>query len=336
MEPKTKVKSEAVPPKKLQIFGIVFLVVLLGIGVWYAKNTRARNIVSGVVSTPAEVLKTTDGRTNVVLLGIGGKGHEGSSLTDSMMLLSFNLANSTATLIPVPRDIWVPSMKAKINTAYFYGNKQRENGGRDLSKSAVAETLGIPVHYVVVLDFQGFTKAVDAVGGVDVDITNSFDDYKYPIPGKEDAIPESDRYEHLHFDAGLTHMDGATALKFTRSRYAIGDEGTDFARAARQEKIILAFRSKVFSTGTIFNTETINKLVESVSSSVDTDISTKEQAVFAKVILGLGSKDKVKSIVLTNYLANPKSLKEYSGQWVLVPTPSLEELQSYVKTKLAE
>ncbi|MEI8232148.1 MAG: hypothetical protein WCG44_00210, partial [bacterium] len=127
-----------------------------------------------------------------------------------------------------------------------------------------------------------------------------------------------------------------TALKFTRSRHAEGDEGTDFARAARQQKIILAFRNKVLSLGTIFNSETITKLKESVSSSVDTDITSVEQGSLGKVALGIKDQSNVKSTELTSYLMSPKNTKEYAGQWVLIPTPSLEELQSYVKTQLAE
>lgn len=314
----------------------LFVVALVSLGFWYFKSKQAQNIVSGVVSSPIDILTNSDGITNVLLLGIGGEGHEGGDLTDSILLVSFNLKTNKATLIPIPRDVWVPSMKAKINTAYHYGNERRENGGRDLAKSAVAETLGVPVHYAVVLDFQGFVKAIDAVGGVDVEVENTFDDFKYPLAGKENAEPESDRYEHVHFDKGTTHMDGTTALKFARSRHAEGDEGTDFARAARQEKIILAFRSKVMSTDTIFSSEVISKLKDSVSSSIDTDIEGAQQASFPKVILGIGGKENINNIILTDYLKNPKNLREYGGQWVLIPNPSLEELQNYVKTKLAQ
>jgi polyisoprenyl-teichoic acid--peptidoglycan teichoic acid transferase len=336
MEPKVVPTVMPSPFTRSRIILVVLALLLAMVGFWYARNKQAQNIVSGVVSSPVDILKNSDGITNVLLLGIGGEGHEGGDLTDSILLASFNLKNNKVTLIAIPRDVWVDSMKAKINTAYHYGNERREGGGRDLAKSAVAETLGIPVHYALVLDFQGFVKAIDAVGGIDVEVVNAFDDYKYPIPGKETAEPESDRYEHIHFDKGMTHMDGATALKFARSRHALGDEGTDFARAARQEKIILAFRNKIVSTDTLFSSETINKLKDSVSSSIDTDIEGAEQASFPKVILGLGGKDNINNIALTDYLQNPKNLKPYAGQWVLIPSPSLEELQTYVKTKLAE
>ena len=334
MEPEIKPVVAKSPLSFWRVFLALTIGILVGFGIWYAKNTTAKNIVSGVVSSPSDILKNTLGHTNVVLLGIGGDGHAGGDLTDSILFVSFNLKNNTATMIPIPRDLWIPSMKAKINTAYHYGNERREGGGRDLAKSAISEVVGQPVHYAITLDFQGFVKAIDAVGGVDVDVQKTFDDYKYPIPGKETAEPESARYEHVHFDAGTTHMDGATALKFARSRHAEGDEGTDFARAERQEKIILAFRKKIFSTNTIFSSDTISKLNDSISSSIDTDITGGEQSSFAKVFLGLGSKENVRSVSIAEYLKNPKTLREYGGQWVLIPSISWEDVHAYVAKEL--
>jgi LCP family protein required for cell wall assembly len=337
MEPKTKDAAVvAKPHSRWRIVGYVFLFLALVVAVTYARNRQARNIVSGVISSPADTLKNDAGRTNVLLMGMGGQGHQGGDLTDSILFVSFNLSANKATMLALPRDIWIPSMKAKINTAYHYGKDRYEGGGLDLAKDSVSELLGVPVHYVVTLDFQGFVKAIDAVGGIDVEVDRTFDDYKYPIPGKETAEPESARYEHLHFDQGMTHMDGITALRFARSRYAEGEEGTDFARGKRQEKIIMAFRNKVFSTGTIFNSDRLTGLKDSVVSSIDTDISDIEQGAFLKVFLGLGGTDNVKTISIENLLTNPKNTREYGGQWVLVPAPSLEELQSYVKTNLAE
>lgn len=323
-------------PKLKKILAALLLFLLFGLGIWYAKNRQAQNIVSGVVSSPVDVLKNAAGHTNLVLLGIGGEGHAGADLTDSILFVSLDLADSSASMISLPRDVWIPSMQAKINTAYHYGQERRPGGGLDLAKSTVAEILGVPVHYVVVLDFQGFVQAIDAIGGIDLEVERSFDDYKYPIPGMESAEPESARYTHLHFDAGPTHLDGATALQFVRSRHAEGDEGTDFARGARQTKTILAFKNKVLSTKILFNSLVLNNLRDSLISSINTNIDTKEQGSFLKVFMAIGNKDNVNNISLTNYFQNPPSTKNYDGQWVLVPTPSLEALQTYVKTELGQ
>lgn len=313
----------------------IFLSSLVILGSWYLRSQTAKNIVTGVVKDPHLSLKSTSGQTNILLLGMGGEGHEGGDLTDSILFVSLSLDKPVASVIPIPRDIWVTSMEAKINTAYHYGNERRSGGGLALAKSAVAETLGVPVHYAVALDFGGFVKAIDAVGGIDVTIDRTFDDYKYPIPGKETAIPESDRYEHLHFEAGPMHMDGATALKFARSRHALGDEGTDFARGSRQAKIIEAFKNKVLSLDTLFSSTKFNDLKNSLLTSIDTDISTVEQSALFRVILALGNQSNVKNIAIQEYLITPKNLKPYAGQWVLLPNPSLDKLHEYVSQKLA-
>lgn len=311
-----------------QLVSAVVLALILGLGIWYLQNIGGQDLVTGVVSAPKDVLASQGGRTNIVLLGIGGDGHEGGDLTDSILVISFDLSKNTAAMIPVPRDIWVPELKAKINTAY--------QGGLGSAKAIISSTLGMPIQYAVTLDFQGFVKAIDAVGGVDVEVANTFDDYEYPISGKETAEPISSRYEHVHFDAGLTHMDGTTALKFARSRHSLGPEGTDFARGLRQQKIIVAFRAKVFSLGTIFSSDKLTKLKSSITSSLTTDIDLKAQSSLFKLLLGLGSKSNITSISLTDHLTNPKNTTPYAGQWVLLPTPSLSEMQAYVKAQLAK
>ncbi|MFZ2199338.1 MAG: LCP family protein [Microgenomates group bacterium] len=311
----------------------IFLSLLVLLGSWYFHNQTAKNIVRGVIKNPENSLISYQGRTNILLLGMGGVGHEGGDLTDSILFISLNLSSKDATIISIPRDIWVPSLAAKINTAYHYGNEKRPGGGLDLAKSAVSETLGVPVHYAIALDFQGFVKAIDALGGIDVVVDNAFDDYKYPVPGKETAEPESARYEHIHFDAGSLHMDGSTALKFARSRHAEGDEGTDFARGNRQTKIIAAFRNKSLSTSTIFSNSVLADLKSSITSSINTDIGEVEQGGLFKVLISLGSTNNINNLSIADYLINPKSPKPYGGQWVLLADPS-EELKSYVKKNL--
>jgi len=112
-----------------------------------------------------------------------------------------------------------------------------------LAKSVAEEIVGIPVHYAVVVDFDFFQKVIDELGGIEVDVETDFVDDRYPIKGREDDLCNGDpkfscRYETVEFKKGLQFMDGGAALKFVRSRNAEGDEGTDLARIARQEKVI--------------------------------------------------------------------------------------------------
>jgi len=317
------------------IFFLVF-VVTAGLAFFLYFRSRPQSFVPGFLSDPSSTLTSTLGRTNILLFGLGGATHDAGDLTDSLIFVSFRHADHSLTLLPLPRDIWVDTLVAKINTAYHYGQR-REGGGLDLVKSAAAEVTGQPVHYAIGLDFEGFVKAVDAVGGLDIEVPRTFDDYFYPIPGKETVEPESERYEHLHFEAGPTHFDGETALKYARSRHAEGEEGTDFARSARQEQILLAFKDRLLNTQTLLSPSTIKELTASFIPFFVTDLSENELGSLIRALLAfVESKQSFSSLSLTDYLVNPRDKQSYQGQWVLVPVKDWSEIHDYVAKNLAE
>ena len=279
-------------------------------------------------------LQTSNDRVNILLLGSGGLDHAAPDLTDSIIFASIRVKDGETILLSIPRDIWVDSMRAKINTAYHYGEEKKNGGGLILAKAAVSEILDQPIHYALLLDFNGFIKAVDLVGEIEIEVERTFDDYKYPIPGMEEAEPEELRYEHLHFDKGLEHMDGERALKYIRSRYAEGEEGTDFARSERQQKFLLAFKNKVFSVRTFFNPGKIKELAKIFGDSIDTDIKEREYPEFLKLALKL-KQSKIKTVVLNEDLLHTPSKSEYDNQWVLVPkSGDWQEVQKYVQELL--
>ncbi len=274
---------------------LVFVLAIFIFGV-YLVLPQAFRLIGNLVKGPALVfslfsrgpsdLSSTDDRSNLLLLGAGGAGHEGIDLTDTIIFISTNLKTGDTLLLSLPRDIWVPSMKAKINTAYHYGEERRPGGGGlILAKAAVSEILDQPVHYAILIDFDGFKKAVDLLGGVEIEVERTLDDYKYPIQGMEEAEPEELRYEHLHFDAGRQLMDGERALKYVRSRNAEGEEGTDFARSRRQQRLLLALKEKVLSTQILLNPQRIAELVNVFGEHIDTDIGQPEYGGLVKLAL---------------------------------------------------
>src|ERR1035437_1799193 len=132
--------------------------------------------------------QTTDSRINILLLGIGDLNHDGTNLTDTIMLASLDLKNNKVTLVSIPRDLWFPDLTMnvkKINGAYAYGEAVKKGGGLSLAEAAIGKITGQPIDYGVRIDFSGFVKAVDLVGGLDINVDNAFDDYQYPIDGKE-------------------------------------------------------------------------------------------------------------------------------------------------------
>ena len=286
-------------PKKVILIFVVFFTIL-GI-VFFPKNLFPA--ASNIILHRNSGLQQTDGRTTILLLGTGGAGHDGPNLTDTIMLASLDIKNDKVTLVSIPRDLWIPDLNAKINTAYATGEEKRKGGGLVLAKGIVKEVTGQEVNYGFRIDFTGFVKAVDLIDGIDVNVDEQLDDYHYPIDGEEtntcshttDEITQFTatvsaeqelwdffpcRYKHLHVDAGVQHMNGITALEFVRSRHGAGSEGTDFARSRRQQRVIEAFREKVFSVGTLTNIGKVIGLYNILKDSIDTDIPQEDFAPF--------------------------------------------------------
>ncbi|MCL5432415.1 MAG: LCP family protein [Patescibacteria group bacterium] len=337
--------------RKLIIFAALFLAVAVVILKLFLPLASA-----GKAVLADQTLKNDNGRTNILLLGIGDAGHDGPNLTDSMIVLSLQPKTHQATLISLPRDIYLDSLQSKINAAYAFGQDQNPPMGLAMAKAAATEVTGLPIHYAIRGNFSVFREIVDLVGGIDVTVAHPLDDYLYPIDGKENDScgfsPEQAaslaativddasaatafpcRYEHLHFDPGFQHMDGATALKFVRSRHAVGDEGSDFARAARQQLVLEALKNKIFSTDTLLNPAKILTIYNQVKTDIDTDIAPSEIGAFLKVTLQYRGVA-IKSVVLDEtYLINPPV--DYRG-WILLPTSgNWDAVHQFIQSQLA-
>jgi len=288
-------------------------------------------------------VRNENGRTNILLLGIGGGTHDGADLTDSMMVVSVmtdpqKIVGAPIYLISIPRDIWLPDLEDKVNSAYHFGNVKKPGAGLLSAKSAVSQITGLPIHYGFLLDFSTFEKAIDLLGGVDINIENTFDDFKYPIAGKENDTcggvdPEFNcRYEHLHFDKGPTHLSGNLALKYVRSRYSESEEGTDFARSRRQQLLIEALKAKVFSSETLLSPQKLTDIYRIFKDNIDTDINPNEMGTLAKLVLTYKNSP-TKTIVLDlNYFDNPPM--DYRG-WILLPKDgTFDQIHQFLKTSL--
>ena len=291
------------------IYIVLGLVALFFVGLITVNFIKHSPFLFGLLFKKEIVLKKTDDHINVLILGIGGGRHEGPNLTDTIILANLDTEKDKVTLTSIPRDLWIPDLESankKINGAYSQGEDKEKDGGISLSKAVVRKVIGQDINYVVVIDFSGFTKAVDLLGGLDMEVDKSFDDYQYPLTGKEDdACGHSDddikeftattsaeadlaqffpcRYKHLHFDKGKIHIDGQTALEFVRSRHGNNGEGSDFARSKRQEKVIKAFKDKVFSLRTLADPGKVLNLYGTVKDSIHTDIKEHEFDDFVRL-----------------------------------------------------
>lgn len=365
---------------------VIVIGVLIALAFFLITVSGTSSYVTSIISGTS--LKSTDGRVNVLLLGIAGGSHGGPNLTDTIMVASYNLKTNQVYLFSIPRDLWLPSFRSKVNAVYQTGITQ--GNGLGLAKTVMGNILGLPIHFAVRIDFNGFIQAVDSLGGIDVVVDNTFDDYNYPIEGKEDDLcdyqekeidvsPEQAkqfgiaegkqklfiapdgsiasasaqedvgakyftcRYEHIHFDEGINHMDGTTALKFVRSRHGTNGEASDFARSKRQEKVIEAIRGKVLSLQTLTNPAKISDLIRILGKSIDTDINVKDMLEFYKLFHNLS---KTHSFVLddsqkvnlpngrTSLLVNPPR-DQYGGAYVLISQDDdFSLIQGYIKKLL--
>lgn len=307
-----------------------------------------------IVETKTEEIKLEiQDSYNILLLGYGGAGHDGSNLSDVVMVLNVNPKENKAVFVSIPRDLWVEipvrsdiKEHHKINAAYAiggddirYGLKEPqyrgETGGGTMAKKVVGEVIGVPIEYFIAIDFENFKKIIDVLGGVDVDVPVTFDDYFYPVKGLENETcgkSASDiaqlhqkysgfdlekqfecRYEHIHYDNGVNHMGGDAVLKFVRSRHS-NQHGGDFARSQRQQAVIVAMKERLLSFSAVKN---FDEIYFEFTKMLKTDISLDKTRDLI-TIFGNPEEYEISFLGLStdNVLVATKSL---DGQFILIP-----------------
>lgn len=293
-------------------------------------------------------LSAHQNRINLLLLGIGGQNSESTDLTDTIIFTSIDKTTADVMMVSIPRDLWIDPLKTKINAVYHYGAEKSPEAGFTLAKDAVYQTLNQPLHYSLLIDFTGFEKLIDLIGGIELKVDRSFVDLRYPIPGKERDECNGDlefkcRYEQLHFEAGQQTMDGQTALKFVRSRNAEGEEGTDFARSQRQQKVIMVLAAKLFSYKVLLNPAKMLELKNNFGEHIktDTQFSYEQMTAFLSLFVRfIINKNQIRTLSLDvgspdgpGFLVNPP-LTKYN-QWVLEPrTGNFDEIHKYIEEKI--
>ena len=361
--------------KNLLILAALFLSIIIFISIFAFVKYRqvvvkvnqekiAKNVTPIPTPTP-----DPNAPFSVLLMGYGGGLHEGGKLTDSIIVANFIPKEQKIKLISIPRDLWVPipiaigeTKMSKINAAYIVGlddkrypNKEvqytGDAGGGQMSKSILSQILGLPIQNFITINFSAFTKSIDTLGGIDVNVQRILDDPYYPLEVNiNDTCGKSDeelkaieatmsgekleqqftcRYEALHFDKGLQHMDSATALKFVRSRHSLQDSG-DFNRANRQKLVIEAVKKKIISLNFI---PKIIPLVNTLAGNLTTDLDLNQMQKL------LGRSDefqtyKIESIALTNDNVLMDSVSN-DRQSILIPKlgeNQWQDIQSFVAT----
>ena len=369
-----KVKKEKKGKKSK--FGIFLILIGLAITAWFVlknKNHSSFSPISIVTGVTAADIKGEDGRTNILLLGSDRRssGVITSELTDTILVASIGRVDKDVVLISIPRDLWVTDSRGysmKINEVYaidgvnsITGELDRARGMTELTK-IISNTLGIPIHYHALVNFQLFEDTINLLGGINVNVETAFSDYEYPVEGREnDTCGRSQediekdieggksyvqatpcRYLTTTFATGLQTMDGTKALQFSRSRHGTNNEDNDFARARRQQKVIMAIKDKALSLQTLINPQKIKDLYDLYAKNVDTNIDLVTLQNFYLLSQQINF-DKVISVVLDDrsnandggLLYAPEDRLLYGGAYVLIPkTGDYTQIHAYVQKYL--
>ncbi|MEO5627863.1 MAG: LCP family protein [Candidatus Saccharimonadales bacterium] len=284
-----------------------------------------------------------DGRINILLLGKGGAGHEGPDLTDTIVIASIDPVSNEAALVSIPRDFWVKpagGSYTKINSVYANAKYAVEDGRTIPNQAAEAEkagqaaiektietTLGIPIHYHVMVDFEAFRKSIDTVNGIDINVKTQLYD---------PTVAWENNWNPLIAAVGQQHFNGSKALLYARSRH--GSARGDFDRAERQREIMIALKEKVFSLGTFGNPVKVSQLIDAFGDHVETNFNSSE-VMRLYSIAKLIQANKVTSIGLADPPNDYITTGSAGGQSVVMPKAGIGEyaaIQSYIRNTLRD
>lgn len=295
------------PKKKVWKFVVLgIFLVIFGIGSWFGFSSwRAiKNITAGSHEKTSlfkllsnnKVEKLTGenkDRINILLIGVGGKGHPGGTLADTIMLMSIKPKEKQVAFLSIPRDFYAKlpdGSYGKINSVHSYGEMyyKKTGGGPVALSKTVAEITGQPVDYYIRGDFLGFKKIVDTLGGVTVNVDKALYDPYYPDERMVGYAP-------FKIKKGIQQMDGTTALKYARSR----ESTSDFDRARRQQQVMVAIKDKAGSLGILSNPKKIVDLINVLGDHIYTNFSLDELTRLISIAKDVDS-TKIKQVVLSN------------------------------------
>lgn len=332
---------------KWSAVSLVLLLIIAGALFGYKFYNAQKHVLAGGGHAPAicdgsvalSSLNTEgDSRINILVLGIGGPGHDGPNLTDTIMLVSIDPVNNKADLISIPRDLWVniPGYGTnKINHAYAFGvenipakNAQAhvKNGWKVLQQT-IQPILGVPIHYYATVNFKAFKDIVNAIGGVDVNVPSEL--YDPTIAWENNNNP-------VIAKPGLQKMNGQTALLYAKSRET--SPRGDFDRAERQRLLVTSIKTKVLTAGVYSNPLAIIKLLDSVGSNIVTSFNRADVTCLYRQISKIPN-DQIKSLDMVTPPHQLLTTGDIGGQSIVEPTAGLfsySALTNYIRSALRD
>lgn len=336
--------------RKILIAIIIFLVIVGTFLAYRAGKTITvigggedyiwRNTISAFPPLPGP----EEDRVDVLVVGIRGfdddseniyAGGSGEYLADTIILLSFNKKNNNAAIVSIPRDLYIDIPghgEEKINSAYAIGESRHYGGGGlQLTKALISQISGVYVDYAISIDFAGFKKIIDDLGGITIYRDTPFIEDKQWTQngrvGKKYWKLDEEKGWIFYVPKGASDMNSEEALYYARSRYS----SSDFDRMRRQQEVITAVKAKAFNLGVVANPVKIFNILDTLESNVRTDMSVMQ----IKELISLMQKAKVQDFTRAVLDASDDGfLREdrVDGRFVLFPRDeSYSQIQELFK-----
>jgi LCP family protein required for cell wall assembly len=299
-----------------------------------AEPTASPTAEPSLVGTPVPNVSIApwDGKKRLNVLLIGADEQAGGHNTDSLIVVSIDPVTKQVAMFSLPRDtvdvpipagparqVWGRTYSGKINS-FFINNRKRSDlwpgnnrtRGYNALKTVLGELYDLDIKYFVEVNFAGFKKVVDAVGGVTINVQ---------IPVSDDRYPgETGQLERLYIPTGIQHMDGTAALRYARSRHA----STDFDRAQRQQRVLLSIREQADPQNLL---PRLPDLIDALKQTVRTDVPLDQM----DELLGLASQVDTKNI--RSYVFAPPlySYDTCADSRGCIVVPNIDRIKAAVK-----
>lgn len=353
----------------------VILILILGLvaGGWFGYKTlkASGNIFKGSILDVFQnvpLKQDSNGRTNILVLGTSedDPGHQGASLTDSMMILSVDQNKKNAYMMSIPRDLWVKygtgcdaGYEGKINN-YFScmgggdGNVDDDRAALTKTGDFIGKMVGLDVQYGVNVNYTVMRDLVNAVGGITVTIESrdpngqmdSNFDWKCGVGDRKvtraqvlERCPPNGHY--IDYPNGPVHLDAEHALYLAQARGdsapTYGFEQSNFDREKNQQKIIKAIREKALTAGILTNPGKVNDIIESLGSNLRTTFEAKEVRTLISLAQSIKDSD-IQSISLIDADPALVTTGNYNGVSVVMPSAGIFDyngIQAYLQKKLS-
>ena len=293
--------------------------------------TQGGGLIGSLIKEPE--MRKTNGLTNALLIGIDTrKDQPGLLNTDTIMVITYDHSNGNVFMTSLPRDLYVriPAIRpywSRINAVYAQGARDSDHDtGVEYLAEVAEELTGLDIHYHGMINYEGFLQVIDEVGGLNVCVENEFwGDY-----------PKGEGWEQVHFEEGCQDMDGDTALKYARTRYANAESGeaSDFARARRQQNVIVATKDKVLKLENFLNPIKLSEFIQIAGENVKLSEYNQEDIRAGIKVLQEFDNSNITNVVLDPSIAGGKVIHVNPGAAYTIGSVSGDwaQVRSFVQT----